>query len=73
MNSGQLCLAGVARKASQDYTALADYLPAEVWNELLGNAQSSQAKLNVFCFWLIRWGCAIQLRTCINSYVACSR
>ena len=45
MNSVQLCLAGSARKALQDYTALAAYFPAEVWDELLGSTLSSQAKL----------------------------
>lgn len=45
MNSVQLCLAGSGRKALQNYTALAAYLPAEVWDELLGSTQSSQAKL----------------------------
>ena len=44
MNSVQLCLNGNVRKVLQDYTALAAYLPTEVWDELLGD-RSSQAKL----------------------------
>jgi hypothetical protein len=45
MNSVQLCLSGSVRKCLQDYTALAAYLKAETWDELLGTALSTQAKL----------------------------
>ena len=44
MNSVQLCLNANVRKVLQDYTALAAYLPTEVWDELLSD-RSSQAKL----------------------------
>ena len=46
-NSIQLSVTCQGRKALQDYTALAAYLPAALWDDLLGSSLSGQAKLEL--------------------------